>query len=1051
MITLRADFYDRPLQYPDFGELVRSRMETILPLSADGLERAIAKPAEQAGLRFDPGLVASIVAEVNYQAGALPLLQYALTELFERREGRTLTQAAYQTIGGTGGALAKRAEEIYQEFGDVGKEAVRQLFLRLVTLGEGVADTRRRVQRSELLDIARDADEMDEAIDTFAAYRLLTLDNDPGTRSPTVEVAHEAILREWRRLSNWITESREDIKMQQQLNRIAAEWQEKGREASYLASGQRLEQIEGWATSKEQALTALERAYLEASLAEREQQQSVETERQARETRLERRSRRILQGLIVVLLLATLGAFGLTAVAQTARQEAENQANLALVAQQQAEDQARIATARELVGYANANLNTDAELSTLLAMQAVNMTYAADGSVLPEAEQALHQAVGAMHTPLRLSPSGEGSDANVGFRFTQDGALLAYHLINGDVFGKPSVTGIADAKTGQLLYQLPGSIDAQVLGKDEIITSVPVNGNMEIEVWDISSRDHGTLLSSTTEPYDVWHSPDGAFFLQANWTDMSPNLTSYFASMGDGHNRIWDLTTGNEIVTAATQKIPDGNGKPLFSPDGTRLANLNPDGTLRILDTTTWEEIARLSPPNTVISGNYSFGFSGNSQRFAAPNANNTVTIWDTTTGAELYTLYPGFTPRLIALDNDGTRVALGTNTGQVVIWNTTTKTQEFALGVSYDASSIAFSPDGTRLAVSHGYGNEIWNLVPGQEALTLVNHDSDEESAAVGLAYSPDGRRILATGTSTNPNVWDVQTGQKLLTLAGHTARVRAAAWSPDGTLLATGGEDQTAILWDATTGARKLTLTGHTDHIFAIAFSPDSHRLGTASLDGSLRIWDVHTGELVFAVAREGVQATRGVAWSPDGLHIAITTLGIDALHGAHLYILNALTGETEHDTALGDTGIGHLMYSPDGTRIAAAMSDGQVFDVIDAHTGEKVLTLPGHGVTAAAIAFSPDEALIATGGFDNLAQLWDANTGKELLKLTTPLKTTYRVAFSPDGSHLAIQDQDSTTMIYVVHIEDLLSLAKSRLTRTFTTEECQQYLHTDTCPAD
>src|SRR5664279_4291053 len=145
IITLRADFYDRPLRYPDFGDLLRSRMETVLPLSAQELERAISKPAERVGVSFEPGLVVTIVGEINYQAGALPLLQYALTELFERRKGRLLTREAYEAIGGTVGALARRADEIYQGFDERSREAVQQMFLRLVTLGEGVEDTRRRV------------------------------------------------------------------------------------------------------------------------------------------------------------------------------------------------------------------------------------------------------------------------------------------------------------------------------------------------------------------------------------------------------------------------------------------------------------------------------------------------------------------------------------------------------------------------------------------------------------------------------------------------------------------------------------------------------------------------------------------------------------------------------------------------------------------------------------------------------------------------------------------------------------------------------------------
>ncbi len=245
IVTLRADFYDRPLHYPEFGELVRHRMETILPLSAKGLERAIAGPAERVHVVFEEGLVASIVSEMNYQAGALPLLQYALTELFEQREGRLLTHAAYQKIGGAVGALAKRADSLFNEFPETGQETTHQMFLRLVTLGEGAPDSRRRVNRSELLAIANDEDLMDEVIDTYAAYRLLSLDNDPDTRSPTVEVAHEAILREWERLREWINENREEIRMQQRLAHMTEEWRNAGQDKSFLARGVAIGTIRG--------------------------------------------------------------------------------------------------------------------------------------------------------------------------------------------------------------------------------------------------------------------------------------------------------------------------------------------------------------------------------------------------------------------------------------------------------------------------------------------------------------------------------------------------------------------------------------------------------------------------------------------------------------------------------------------------------------------------------------------------------------------------------------------------------------------------------------
>jgi DNA-binding XRE family transcriptional regulator len=150
LITMRADFIHRALEYMDFGELLRERAVFVLPLTPDELEMVIARPAERVGTILEPGLMNTILHDVGEQPGTLPLLQYALTELFERREERLLSLAAYQASGGVSGALARRAEELYAGLEMAGQEATRQIFLRLITLGEGGEDTRRRVLRAEL-------------------------------------------------------------------------------------------------------------------------------------------------------------------------------------------------------------------------------------------------------------------------------------------------------------------------------------------------------------------------------------------------------------------------------------------------------------------------------------------------------------------------------------------------------------------------------------------------------------------------------------------------------------------------------------------------------------------------------------------------------------------------------------------------------------------------------------------------------------------------------------------------------------------------------------
>ena len=222
--TLRADFYDRPLQHRGLGELLRDGTEIVTPMTPHELERAITCPAEPHGITFEPALVAGLVREVTDRPGALPLLQYTLTELFDNRRGDRVDYATYEELGGVSGTLVKRAEGLLASLGDEAHEVARQVFLRLVTFNEGGEDTRRRVLRSELEDLDVDRLVLRSVLDTFGRHRLLSFDRDPITRSPTVEISHEALLTEWTRLRDWIDGARHDVRVQRRLAEAMREW-----------------------------------------------------------------------------------------------------------------------------------------------------------------------------------------------------------------------------------------------------------------------------------------------------------------------------------------------------------------------------------------------------------------------------------------------------------------------------------------------------------------------------------------------------------------------------------------------------------------------------------------------------------------------------------------------------------------------------------------------------------------------------------------------------------------------------------------------------------
>jgi DNA-binding SARP family transcriptional activator/ABC-type glycerol-3-phosphate transport system substrate-binding protein len=379
IVTLRADFYDRPLSFPGLAELMRTRMETVVPLTAEELERAIGGPAARVGVVPELALVAEMVADVSDRPGALPLLQYALTELFERRRGRALTLEAYREIGGVSGALARRAEELYEAMNETKREASRQLFLRLVIAGDGPSDTRRLVPRAELLSVDVDRRAMEQVIDTFGRHRLLSFDRDPTTRGPTVEVAHEALLRSWDRLRMWIDGAQEDLRHHRQLLVAAADWETSGRDPSLLLRGRRLEELRAWEASTDLALAREEQEYLAASARERDRQLDEDRVRAERERTLERRSVGRLRALVAVLTAAVLVAAGLTALAANRTREAERLADRGTVA--------------GLTGAAVSHLSADPDLSVVLALHAVDLAASLGERVPSETVEALHWAM----------------------------------------------------------------------------------------------------------------------------------------------------------------------------------------------------------------------------------------------------------------------------------------------------------------------------------------------------------------------------------------------------------------------------------------------------------------------------------------------------------------------------------------------------------------------------------------------------------------------------------------------------------------------------------
>ena len=305
VLALRADYYDRPLQHPQFGAVFVPGVEHVLPMTARDLEAAIVAPADGVGVRVEPKLLAELVAETAASPGSLPLLQYALTELFDRRSGSVVTLGDYTALGGLRSILSRRAEAAFLGLDADGQRTATQVFLRLVRLGRGTADSRRRLTLTDLTEISVDPVVLSDVLTTFGRHRLLTFDHDAESGHATVELAHEALLTEWERLAGWIDRYRSALRRRDALATAVDEWELSGRDADYLLTGRRLTELDDWAREGTLRQTAVERQFLEAGLARDRDAAKAETARTEEHRKLARTARLRLIGLaaaVVVLL-----------------------------------------------------------------------------------------------------------------------------------------------------------------------------------------------------------------------------------------------------------------------------------------------------------------------------------------------------------------------------------------------------------------------------------------------------------------------------------------------------------------------------------------------------------------------------------------------------------------------------------------------------------------------------------------------------------------------------------------------------------------------------
>jgi WD40 repeat protein len=1088
ILTLRADFYHKCAAYPELSSRLSEHQFLVSLMGQSNLRQAIEEPAWHVGLEFEPGLVETILEDVENQPGALPLLEHALLELWERRRGIMMTLEAYRESGGVEGAIAKRADAIYLSFSPDEQMIARRIMLRLTQPGEGTEDTRRRATMSELITHEGESQIVEDVVQAMATARLLTTNTDEQSGGQTVDVSHEALIRGWPRLRRWIEEDRAGLRILRRLTEAAREWQT-AKDESLLYRGARLAQAVEWREKNRAALNEMEREFLS---------QSVAGHKAA-----ERRRRRIITGLAAGLLIAVALA------------------TLAIIQWRRANEQAQIARSRQLAATSLSVIDTQPDLALLLSVEAnrihestearsmllIDMQYREYLSTFLHGHTAeVHKVVFSPDGKLLASASGtNGTDNSVrlwdvasgqpvgqpltGHRdsvtclsFSPDGKLLASadkdEIILWDVAALKPIGQSLRGHSGPVL-SLAFSPDGQLLASgsfgDVDEDELPARG--EIYLWDVATHERfGPALKGHNSPvYSLAFSRDNKTLASGGGGN------DYYGSSGRGYSIVlWNVAKG-QALGPPLEGHKDEVLSLAFSPDGKVLASGSADETVKLWD------VARLKPVDNSslldrdhhASAVLDVHFTRDGKTLVSADTKNHVLMreleFSTTNGNNL-TLSPYNLTKNINGYVDSSRKIL----------------------------SVAFSPDESKWAMG-GCRKTVVNsiCIEGEVSiwkvaarLPIIHPLAENLGTVERVAFSPDGKTLASGGcdgllgstcSEGKVRLWDIASGQPIgqpLTVASHT--VTSLAYSPDGKTLATGSCGKYDP--DCSQGEIRLwnpdprqpispPLVGHTYFVEMLAFSHDGKTLASSSGDNII-LWNVETrrplGEIIpghLPVFSRAKSSTESIAFSPDGKMLASSGCGKlrkDAVKKSEVCIEGEIRlWDVATRQLLGPPIIGHtdtitsVAFSPDGkTLVSASAANDRTIKLWDIATRQSIgRAFTGHIAGVKKVVFSPDGETLASvsEGSDSKAYnilLWEVATHQPIGQpLTGHTENIQDIAFSPDGGALASGSWDGTLLLWDVNPESWMVEACHIANRNLTRTEWERYFpnqtYHKTCP--
>ncbi|NNB89945.1 CHAT domain-containing protein [Corallococcus exiguus] len=931
----------------------------VTELQGDALRAAIEGPAHKVGLRFEAGLVDRLLQEVGQEPGSLPLLQYALDQLWEEREGQQLTHRAYAALGGVAGALKRAANRLYELLSPSAQGQARRLLVELVDFEGGPSHGRRRRVRSQQLRPTppESRADFDRVLGVLLTARLLTREED-ASGVEWLQLSHESLLRTWPELAEWARADRERIQHFRELESWARDWiahrSAPDGGAPYLLSGSRL----GYAQD-------ILRRYSE------DPGEDVLQLLDASEASAEAQDASARQRLVRLLVAALVVAGGMAALAWNARQlEARAQSE-----RQEAQHHAQRARDLVLLDVAR-KLRRDNPTLALLMLREVQEPGRLRGWA--------QDVSGVLQEPLSRAVLRGHAQAVVHVEVSSDGQRV--------------VTASKDGTAR--LWRISGEGAPVVLtghaGPVYHATFSPAGGQR-------------VLTSSHDGTARLWNTADGALLHTfrhrgvVQWGAFSPDGQRVATASRDGLARLWRV---------------DGTGEPhevrhrgavqtvAFSPDGRWLLTASLDGTARLVPVDGKEGPRELPHPAPVTSATFdpegthvlTVARDGVARVWPVNGATAPVALkghqGELTTarfspdGQWAVTASVDTTARLFRADGRGEPRVLRGHQGAVRLATFGGPLGEWILTVSSDTTA------------------RLWSAREDTPPRLLLGH----RSTLLWGGFGPDGKQVVTASVDTTARVWRLDAPQDSLPLQTSAGFLWSVAFSPDGTQVATASQDGAVRLWSED-GRATHVLRGHAQDVRSVVFSPDGRWLLTASLDGTARLWPTDgstAGRRVLASQREPFF---GAAFSPDGQRVALAssprTTRIVSVAGTRPPV--ALEGHGDQ--------VRSVAFSPDGQRLITASQDGTAR--IWSAEGRLTATLYSHDDWVLSAAFHPkDPTQVLTSSQDGTARLWTVENGRvrgvrALLRHDAPVPWA---AWSPDGGRVVTACADGRARVWL-----------------------------------